>query len=143
MKFVQDVAKNLARAKNLDSIAKNGCCAFCVLWFFGVDNCNDDAILLLNDAINDGVILPDCTVLWKEFARWLTGREIEVEFRDIKSLKEISGRAIVKFVNGSYEHWVGVEDGRVVFNSQKHSECVAKGKPVTARIITLKGGLSV
>lgn len=141
MRFVQDQAKNLVKiGDNLKTISENGCCAFCVLWYFDVDIYNDDAILLINDAIKDKVLKPDCTVLWKEFAHWLTGRDIDVEFRDIKSLKEIEGRAIVKFVNGNYEHWVGVEDGKIVFNSQAHSLCVQKGQPVTARIITIKKG---
>lgn len=129
---------------NVSNIAKYGCCAFTALWTVGVEPDEDGtAIGIINDAINAGVIENDCTVKWIEFYKWLTGRTVKVEFRDIKCLKELKGvktwsdRIPVRFDYKGKSHWVGVQNGEVRFNSLKHSNCVEFGKPATARIITL------
>ena len=57
----------------------------------------------------------------------------------IKDLKKIKEKTIVKFTNGKYSHWVVAENGKVVFNSLKYSKCVSEGKPTEARIIKIKG----
>ena len=88
MRNPQTVANEIKN--NVQAIAKYGCCAFTALWAVGVDpDIDSAAIEILNDAINAGVIEKDCTVKWVDFYKWLIGREIKVEFREIKSLKEL------------------------------------------------------
>jgi hypothetical protein len=60
----------------------------------------------------------------------------KVQIKDIKKIKE---KTIVKFTNGKNGHWVVVENGKVVFNSLQYSNCVEKGKATEARIIKIKG----
>ena len=65
--------------------------------------------------------------------------------KNITSIKDIKKRTPVKYErideNGKkHAHWVGVENGKIGFNSLKTSLCVNKGKPVTARILTISGG---
>lgn len=136
MKYPQTKAQKLV--KNIKSIADYGCCALTVLWMIGSDPENTDALETISDAIDEGVIEADCTVKWVEFVKWLTGRKITVTFKDIKSLDDVAkikGRIAVRFNYGSKGHWVGVENGKVVFNSLVNSVCVTKGKPTTCRII--------
>lgn len=138
MKYPQTLAIKIA--KNIQTIADNACCAFTTLWIFGLDPENAEAIEIISDAIDARVIEKNCKVVWKPFAQWLTGRDIEVEFRDIKSLKEvekIKERIAVKFEYGEKEHWVGVYKGKIEYNSLINSVCVTKGRPTTCRIIRL------
>ena len=41
-------------------------------------------------------------------------------------------------MRGKVGHWVGVEEGKVVFNSLTYSRCLEEGKPTECRIIKLK-----
>lgn len=119
-------------------IADNMCCASTALWIMGIDEHHHLSIIA--DEIGKG-LEEDCTVKWKEFFRNVSGREINVVFKDIRSLSDlanIKGKIAVKFAIGKSAHWVGVENCKVVYNSLKVSNCVTNGKPVTARIITLK-----
>lgn len=122
--------------KKLDAIAKYGCCAFSALWFMGIEK-SVDAITILADEIGKGLD-EECTVQWFKFFTDISGREIKVEFRDIKTLLEVSKikRCIVRFEYNGKAHWVGVENGKIAYNSLKESTCVIKGKPTTARIIS-------
>ena len=97
-----------------------------------------EAIELVNDMINAGVIEKDCTVKWAEAVKFLTGREITVEFKSIKNILSIKDRTPVRYDYKGIGHWVGVERGMIAFNPLKQSNCVDKGVPVTARIIKLK-----
>lgn len=82
----------------------------------------------------------DCTVYWAECIRQLTGREMEsLEKVPITSIKKIKEKTIVKYMNGKTGHWVGVQNGRIVFNSLASSVTVAKGKPAEMRVIKIKG----
>ena len=140
MKNPQTTAEEIKDIKHIESISKYGCCGFVALWTIGVDPDNDiEAIRCLSDAMEAGVLESDCTVKWVEFYKWLTGRTVEVEFVNISSIKSIKRRTPVRFDYNGSSHWVGVEDGEVRFNSLKHSVCVEKGKPVTARIIKING----
>lgn len=138
MKYPQTIAEKIA--KNIQTIADNACCAFTALWVLGLDPENAEAIEIVSDAINARVIESDCTVIWKPFVKWLTGRDVEVEFRDIKSLNDIKNekyRILVRFNYGKNSHWVGVYKGKIEYNSLINSVCVTKGKPTTCRIIKL------
>lgn len=136
MKHPQDLAKKIARyASQLDNYS---CCALVAMWCVGLDPEDGEALATVCNAIDAGVLDIDCTVWWKKYIKWLTGREIDVDFVDIDSIENIVERTPVKYALGTAEHWVGVENGKIMFNSKEHSLCVEKGRPVTCRIITLK-----
>ena len=124
----------------LNSIKDYACCAFTLLWWLGID-CDDiTAIMTVSDLIKSHALDEDCTVYWAKCIQQLTGREMEsLEKVSISSIKKIKEKTIVRFMNGKSGHWVGVEDGKVVFNSLVYSKCVAEGKPTEARIIKIKG----
>ena len=143
MKNPQSLAEELYKHfhdQKLKAIKDYACCAFSLIYWLGID-CEDvDAIMLVSDLINHKALDVDCTVYWAECIRQLTGREMEsLEKVQIKDLKKIKEKTIVKFSNGGYSHWVVCENGKVVFNSLKYSNCVEKGKPTEARIIKIKG----
>lgn len=139
MKNPQTYAEEIG--KHAEIIGKNGCCAFVSMWIAGIEPDEEaEAIATLSRAIDAGVIQEDCTVLWKPFFKFLTGREISVEFRSITSLDEIKnvpGRIAVKY-KWRQSHWVGVENGKVKFNPLRVSKTVTYGKPEECRIITFK-----
>lgn len=139
--FPQTMARTLAQSfsdPKLKAIGDFGCCAFTALWIMGIEG-DIGNICILGNQIGkslDG----ECTVFWKKFFKNVSGKDIEVEFLKINSLADVKkyGRCEVKYVyNGSY-HWVGVERGKVAYNSLAHSECLKYGTPTEARIITWK-----
>ena len=143
MKNPQSLAEELYKHfhdQKLKAIKDYACCAFSLIYWLGIDCSDIDAIMLVSDLMNHKALDVDCTVYWAECIKQLTGREMEsLEKVQIKDLKKIKEKTIVKFTNGKYSHWVVVENGKVVFNSLKYSNCVAKGKPTEARIIKIKG----
>lgn len=139
MKYPQDKAKELSECKYLDVIAKNGCCAMVFLWCMGIDVENADVITVLNDAIESGVLKKDCTVYWNEFCQFMTGRNCTVDFVKINSIKDIRDRTPVLYQYKDNYHWVGVENGKIKFNSIRESNCVLNGKPVEKRVLHIKG----
>lgn len=141
MKYPQTLAREFCSVispARLEIIGKYGCCAFVLLWCLGIEPDNMEAIELVNDMINAGVIEKDCTVHWAEAVKFLTGRDITVEFKNIKDILSIKDRTPVRYDYKGQGHWVGVERGMIAFNPLKQSNCVDKGVPVTARIIKLK-----
>jgi hypothetical protein len=126
---------------HLQNIAQFGCCAFSLLWALGFEFAdNVRAIKTLSDMIEHKAIGKDCTVYWVDAIRYLTGRTAFVEFKTVQNaseLKDIKGRIIVRYDHNGYNHWVGVENGEVVYNSLNDSVCVRYGKPTQARIIHL------
>ena len=143
MKNPQSLAEELFKHfhdPKLKAIKDYACCAFSLIYWLGID-CEDvDAIMLVSDLINKHALDTDCTVYWSECIKQLTGREMEsLEKVQIKDIKKIKEKTIVKFSNGGYSHWVVAENGKVIFNSLKYSKCVSEGKPTEARIIKIKG----
>ena len=141
MKYPQTLAREFCSVispARLETIGKYGCCAFVLLLCLGIEPDNMEAIELVNDMINAGVIEKDCTVHWMEAVKFLTGRDITVEFKNIKDILSIKDRTPVRYDYKGQGHWVGVERGMIAFNPLKQSNCVDKGVPVTARIIKLK-----
>ena len=143
MKNPQSLAEELFKHfhdPKLKAIKDYACCAFSLIYWLGIDCSDIDAIMLVSDLMNHKALDPDCTVYWAECIRQLTGREMEsLEKVQIKDLKKIKEKTIVKFSNGGYSHWVVAENGKVIFNSLKYSKCVSEGKPTEARIIKIKG----
>ena len=143
MKNPQTLAEELYKHfhdPKLKAIKDYACCAFSLIYWLGIDCSDVDAIMLVSDLMNHNALDVDCTVYWAECIKQLTGREMEsLEKVQIKDLKKIKEKTIVKFTNGKYSHWVVVENGKVVFNSLKYSNCVENGKATEARIIKIKG----
>lgn len=140
MKNPQSTALDISNFEHIKAIAKYGCCAFVALWCMGIEPDNDiEAIRILNDAIKAGVLDKECTVNWDKFLPWVTGRKIDVQFKNISSIKSITKRTAVRYDYNGCSHWVGVENGAIKYNSLKNSVCVTKGKPVTAREFWLNG----
>lgn len=141
MKNPQSQAEELSKVfpnEKLNNIAKYGCCAFVLIWCLGLDPSDIDAILLVERMIDKKVIDKDCTVNWDKAVKYLSGRSLKsVEFRDITVIKGIKERTPVRYDFNGKSHWVGVENGEIKFNSLISSVCVNKGRPVTARILTL------
>lgn len=124
----------------LKSIKEYACCAFTLMWYLGIDPTDIRAIMTVSDLINKHALDTDCTVYWAECIKTLTGRTmISLEKKPIKSIKNIKDKTIVKFSRGKIGHWVGVEDGKVVFNSLNYSRCVEEGAPTECRIIKISG----
>ena len=142
MKNPQSLAEELYKhfpTPKLKAIKDYACCAFTLIWWLGLDPSDIDAIMLVSDLIKEKALDVDCTVYWGECIKKITGRTMQsLEKKSITSIKNIKEKTIVKFSNGGYSHWVGVENGKVVFNSLQYSNCVAKGKPTEARIIKIK-----
>ena len=125
----------------INQIKKNGCCAFSTIWALGLDNMsNEEAWKKLIMAIDTKSLDSDCTVNWKPFAKFLTDEDYDVEMIDLQNqtmdeLKAYEGRIIVRFDNGLNYHWVGVENGKVAFNSLEKSYCVMYGRPTKVRVL--------
>lgn len=143
MKNPQTLAEELYKhfpTPKLKSIKDYACCVFTLIWWLGIDCSDIDAIMMVSDLIDKKTLDPDCTVYWAKCIYQLTGREMETLAKvPVTNLKKIKGRAIVRFTHGQKGHWVGVEDGKVVFNSLKKSVCVDDGKPSEMRVIKIKG----
>lgn len=142
MKAPQSLCQKIATIgeKKLQAIGEYGCCAFTLLWCLGIEPDDDvKAINTLVNLMNAKAIREDCLVYWKDAIKFLTGRESDVEFVDITTIKDIKGRTPVLFEYNGSEHWVGVENGEVKFNSLNKSVCVEKGNPTQARIIKIQG----
>ncbi len=132
----EEISKNIT-PQRLEAISRYGCCAFVLLWCLGIEPDDYQAIETVNDLIKAKAIEEDCTVKWVEAAEHLTGRKITVEFKDIKDLRGIKNRTPVRYDYKGKSHWVGVENGMIKFNPLVYSQCVDKGRPVTARVIKL------
>lgn len=143
MKNPQTLAEELYKhfpTPQLKSIRDNACCAFALIWWLGIECSDIEAIMLVSDLIKSGALDVGCTVYWAKCIKQLTGRDMEsLEKATVTNVKKIKDRTIVRFMNGKTGHWVGVEGGKVVFNSLAFSKCVAEGKATEARIIKIKG----
>lgn len=118
------------------AIGAGGCLFFCYLYCSGAYTSESDALKKAAEAIENGTIEKDCTVSHPERIFYENaGRRVRILRKKISSLDEIKEKTPVNFVNGNFNHWVVVENGKVVFNSIEKSVCVAKGKPTEARII--------
>ena len=120
--YCQTLQKTFSPSR-LDTIQRFGCCAFVLLWCLGIEGDDLHAIDLVSDMIDAKVIEDDCTVHWAEAVRYLTGREISVEFKDIKDILRIKDRTPVRYDYKGKGHWVGVERGKIAFNPLEYSQC--------------------
>lgn len=143
MKNPQTVAKEFELVfsnSNLEMIAKYGCCAFVLLWVLGIEPDDIEAIKTVQRMRENKVVGIDCTVNWSKAIEYLTGRKMKsIEFKEIKSIANITERTAVRYDFGKISHWVGVENGEIAFNPLEKSVTIERGHPAQARIITLFG----
>ena len=143
MKNPQTLAEELYKqfpTLKLKSIMQYACCAFTFLWCMGIEDDDAQAIITVGKMIDADVIDADCTVYWDKMAKFISGRNCAVDKVEITSIAKIKDRTPVRYDYSGKSHWVGVEKGKIVFNSLKSSNCVAKGKPTQARILHFSGG---
>lgn len=143
MKNPQSLAEELYRQfpnLKLESIMANACCAFTMMWCMELDLDDTEAIMTVGKMIDAGVIDGDCTVYWDKVSRYLSGRGCSIVKAEIEDITKIKERTPVRYDYKGKSHWVGVENGKVMFNSLKSSNCVSKGKPTQARFLTFTGG---
>jgi hypothetical protein len=141
MKHPQTLAERLYNEfpnPRLRSIKDNACCIFTLMWCLGLDPEDADAIITVGKLIDKGIIDEDCLVYWQRAIEHLSGRQATVDFVDITDIKKIKNRTPVLYVKGKHEHWVGVEKGKIAFNSLDYSNCVANGQPKTMRVLNFK-----
>ena len=143
MKHPQTFAETMYKhfpCEKLKAIKDYACCAFTLLWWLGIDGTDWDAIFTVSNLMDSGALDKECTVYWAKCVFQLTGRTVEdVEKVQISSIKKLKEPAIVRFTRGGVGHWVGVKNGKVVFNSLEHSRCVEEGKPTEMRVLKIKG----
>ncbi len=143
MKHPQTLAERLhtefPNAK-LKAIKDYACCIFTLMWCLGLDPDDAEAILTVSRMMSKGIIDDDCTFYWVAAIEHLSGRKATVEFVDITDIKKIKARTPVRYVYQGKGHWVGVENGKVKFNSLSYSNCLANGRPQTMRVLHFEGG---
>ena len=142
MKNPQTLAMNLNKKfpnEKLNTIGKKACCAFVLMWCLGIEPDDADAIMLVDDLMKHGGVDKNCTVYWADAIKLLTGRTIKkIDFTKITSISDIKGRTPVLYKKKPTDetgHWVGIENGAIIFNPLSYSECVLYGKPVEKRVI--------
>lgn len=126
--------------KQLKAIKDYACCIFTLLWCLGLEPEDGDAIIAVAKLMNKGIIDEECTVYWQKACEHLTGRKVTVDYVNITDIKKIKARTPVRYVYRGKGHWVGVENGKIKFNSLAHSVCVENGKPETMRVLNFTGG---
>ena len=123
MKNPQTLAEKLYQqfpTMKLKSIKDYACCAFTLMWALGEEPDDAQAVLDVGRMIDKGAIDVDCTVYWDKAARFLTGKGLAVEFRDIKDLKEIKNIPVTI----DYER---IENDQAAYRSSFHTTARATG----------------
>lgn len=146
MKHPQTLAKELATMfpnDDLFTIGQNACCALTLMWCLKMNPDDITAIKMVQLMRKKGVIKTSCVVKWYDAVEYLSGKKLkEVKFVKIKSIKDIKERTPVLFSEaGDAEgvgHWVGVEKGKIGFNSLEFSNKVKNGKPVEMRVLVFE-----
>jgi hypothetical protein len=141
MKNPQTTAKKLSKCTSLYPIGATGCCALTLLWWLDLDYSDAEAILAVDRMIKAKVIDENCFVDWDKAVFFLTGKKIKkIEFKKISTISNITKKTIVKYEWDGLAHFVGVENGKIAFNSLKESPVTDNGKPTETREIELFGG---
>lgn len=96
-------------------------------------------------ALDDECFVTSAGTLIKEVFKAIFDKEMDVyveKNESITSFKDLPfGKyAAVKFAYNGHEHWVLSKDQVQIYNSLENSTCVRLGRPVAARIITIKEG---
>lgn len=132
---------------DIENIGKYSCLLQCYIYCAGVQLDTLEYFKICLHAVNAGVMVSgvtgDCTVESAPlFLKWLTGKKWNVEKKVVCSIKNIKELTPVRYYyydneNKRHEHFVVVKDGVIVFNPLLNSNCVNKGLPDSARIISI------
>lgn len=92
------------------------------------------------EAYHKGILDDEITVLdGASFLELCNPRNIyKVEKKTITTIDDIKEATPVRFDRNGYEHWVVVENGKIVFDSLDDSKCVKFGVPTKARLIRVE-----
>lgn len=139
MKDIQNKTTQWA-ARMAAEFTPNLCLFYCYAYCAGIEfNTEAEALLMADRYRRRKILDSDGTVMNAEaLLKGITGRDVSVTKKDIKSLDEVRKQTPVRFDYNGHSHWVVVSDGKIIFNSIENSQCVKHGKPVTARIIEWK-----
>lgn len=122
------------RAKTIGAF---GCLAMCYLYCAGLDGQDWEYMKRVSDAMEEGLLDGDCTVLDAEkFLEAFTGKKWRVEKKVCVDISKIKKATPVRYDYNGANHWVVIQEGKIVFNSLINSQCVMKGKPSTMRVIS-------
>ena len=121
------------------------CLASCYSWIVSRDKFGERGEMIerkilcdIIEAYHKGILDDEITVL--DGAAFLElcnpNNKYKVEKRKIITIDDIKEATPVRFDRNEYEHWVVVENGKIVFDSLDDSKCVKFGMPTTARIIS-------
>lgn len=127
----------------IQSFMHEACLAYCYSWIVHRDLfAGQLAERMTQDVINGyfrwGVIDDEATVLNADKYLYYCASQLQrfrvtkKEIIDITTIKEATP---VRFDYKGGMHWVVVENGQIVFDAWKNSQCVRYGKPTTARVI--------
>lgn len=134
--FVQD-ALEVQAPDIAEKFVKNLCLFYCYSYCCGITY--DTALAAWNEAERqrlNGCLDIDGTVLDADkLINKLTGRFVRVNKKDITDIKDIKEATPVRFDYNKNQHWVVVQNGKIIFNSIRDSVCVRYGKPTTSRPI--------
>lgn len=121
--MIQDKVKELA---------DNCCLAMCYEELWGIHD-DGDKLKILAEAIRQGYVEWGGTVVNPIGIARLCGHK---EIVDIKKSTKYDGHdtVVANFKHGSYNHFVLVKDGKVVWNSLDNSKCVENGDLESYRI---------
>ena len=120
----------------------NSCLLLCYLHWCGLDPDRLSSYMrYYANALDKGYITEEAYVINPEgLIKDLTGRKVLIQKKRINSIKEIKELTPVIFKINQTEdapgHFVLVENGEIIFNPLKKSNCVENGKPYSARVIT-------
>lgn len=141
MKHPQDLAGELCKRfpdKKLKAIKDFACCAFCLIWYLDLNPSDIEAVMLVSDLMDAGALDEECTVYWASAVKKLAKTDLKkLEKIEINTIKGIKEKTIVRYKKGNIGHWVGVKNGKVVFNPLANSVCVKEGKPSEKRVLTI------
>lgn len=141
MKHPQDLAGELCKRfpdKKLKAIKDFACCAFCLIWYLDLNPSDIEAIMLVSDLMDAGALDEECTVYWASAVKKLAKVDLKkLEKIEINTIKGIKEKTIVRYKKENIGHWVGVKNGKVVFNPLSNSVCVKEGKPSEKRVLTI------
>lgn len=123
------------------------CLAACYSWIVSRDKFGEEGEMIERKILHDiieayykGILDDEITVL--DAASFLElcnpHNKYKVEKRRIITIDDIKEATPVRFDRNDYEHWVVVENGKIVFDSLDDSKCVKFGIPTTARFIRVE-----
>lgn len=126
-----------------ESVGKGGCLSMCYIKAVNKDITETEMFNVLWKAAAMGIINAEDECFVSDAIALMRlvnpNKKYTVIKQSISSLEDLKGKlAAVNFKNMGYNHFVLVEDGKIIFNSLEDSKCVKYGKPTTARIITIE-----